>query len=98
MAFEQAEARMQAAVFRHTSNCTVVSAGSGPGGFRAILNNPDTTFDGTLTASMSELRYPSAQGLAREQSITIDGQPYIVADVPRRIGAGGESVVAVEPA
>lgn len=95
MAFEDAEARMQAAVFRHTSNCTVVSGAST---FRAILNNPDAIFDASLTASMPELRYPTTQGLARGDQIAIDGAAYAVVSVPRRIGAGGESVVAVEAA
>ncbi len=89
---------MQEAVFRHTSNCTVVSAGSGPDGFRAIFNNPDLDIDRMVTASMPELRYPSAQALSRGDAITINGAAFVVAEVPRRIGAGGESVVAVEPA
>ncbi len=93
MAFEDAEARMQAAVFRHTSNCTVVF---GDSTFRAIFNNPDATFDSALIASTPELRYPTSEGLSRDDAITIDGVPYVVATVPRRIGAGGESVASVE--
>ena len=86
---------MQAAVFRNLANCTVVAGAST---FRAILNRPDNVFDGTLTSGMPELRYPSEQGLARGDAITIDGVAYAVTEVPRRLGAGGESVAAVEPA
>lgn len=94
MAFEQVEARMQAAVFRNLANCTVVAGAST---FRAILNRPDNVYDAVAT-SVPELRYPSAQNLSDGMSITIDGAAWRVQSVPRRIGAGGESVVTVGPA
>lgn len=94
MPFEEVEARMQAAVFRNLSNCTVVAGSSV---FRAILNRPDIMYD-TLAASVPELRFPSAIGLVNGQTLTINDVAYVVHGVPRRIGSGLESVVTVGPA
>lgn len=85
---------MQEAVFRSLSNCTVIAGAST---FRAILNRPDSTFD-AMTAATPELRFPSEHGLSDGQAIDIDGAPWRVLSVPRRIGAGLESVASVGPA
>ena len=85
---------MQAAVFRNLANCTVVAGAST---FRAILNRPDSLYDG-LSAATPELRYPSSEALADGQAVTIDGDAWRVHSVPRRIGSGLESIVTVGPA
>lgn len=92
--FETLEARVQAAGYRACSNCTVV-AGGDP--FRAIFAHPDHLLD-VVTVGAQGLRYPTSQGLADGQSLTVDGAVYRVATPPRRLGSGLESIVELVPA
>ena len=92
--FEALEARVQAAGYRALSNCTVVSTTAQ---FRAIFDNPDMAMD-MVTASTPTLRFPTAHVLSDGEAITIDGAAFIVANPPRRLASGLESIADVVPA
>lgn len=72
----------------------VVSTGSGAD-FRAFLSVADVTaFDGPQVGDYL-LQYPASHALSLNQSITVNGQGYRLAEHPRRIGDGLECVVGL---